>query len=66
MLIYFKMQTIVEKRLIEDEERKTREITQLYRKEQPKWDVQFRTHQRDDDDSWERGKLRQKITLTIL
>ncbi|CAL8137974.1 unnamed protein product [Orchesella dallaii] len=49
------VQTIVERRLIEDEERKTREITQLYRKDQPTWDVQFRTHPRDEEESWERG-----------
>lgn len=54
----FLSQTIVEKRLIEDEERKTREITQLYRKELPRWDVQIRTHPKDDDESWERGNLR--------
>ncbi|ODN00006.1 Cuticlin-1 [Orchesella cincta] len=49
------VQTIVERRLIEDEERKTREITQLYRKDQPRWDVSFRTHPRDEEESWERG-----------
>ena len=51
------LQTIVEKRLIEDEERTVREVTQYYKKDQPKWDVVIRSHQAPpDDDTWERGK----------
>ncbi|XP_021947825.1 uncharacterized protein LOC110845675 isoform X2 [Folsomia candida] len=49
------LQTIVERRLIEDEERKTIEVTQFYKKDQPKWDVVIKTHPTDDDDNWERG-----------
>lgn len=49
------LQTIVERRLIEDEERQTREITQFYKKEQPKWDVVIKTHPTEDDDNWDRG-----------
>jgi hypothetical protein len=49
------LQTIVERRLIEDEERKTREVTQFYKKEQPKFDVVIKTHPTEEDDHWERG-----------
>lgn len=53
----FTIQTIIEKKLIEDEERRTREVTQFYRKDEPKWDVTITNHPREPSDIWERGKL---------
>ncbi len=50
------LQTIVERRLIEDEERRTREVTQFYKKESPKWDVVIRSSGIPEDEAWERGE----------
>ena len=47
----------MERRLIEDEERRTREVTQFYKKEQPKWDVVIRSSGIPEDEAWERGEL---------
>ncbi|CAG7834178.1 unnamed protein product [Allacma fusca] len=61
------LQTIVEKRLIEDEERRTREVTQFYKKDQPKWDVVIRSHQAPppDDDTWDRGSETTDVASSI-
>jgi len=53
-------QTIVERRLIEDEERRTRDVAQFYKKEQPKWDVVIRRTAIPEDEAWERGELKIK------
>ena len=54
----------MEKRLIEDEERTVREVTQFYKKDQPNWNVVIRSHQvPPDDDTWDRGKPSQYLKL---
>lgn len=54
----------MERRLIEDEERRTREVTQFYKKEAPKWDVVIRSHGVPEEEAWERGEfLMNKLSL---